>query len=63
VAAGGLKLIKGFVPTIGSTFAILTGSAVSGKFATVNGLKINSSEHFEITYTGTAVTLKVVSGP
>jgi hypothetical protein len=58
-----IKLIKGFVPTIGSTFTIVTGSAVSGKFATVNGLKINSSEHFEITYTGTSVTLKVVSGP
>jgi hypothetical protein len=58
-----IKLIKGFIPTIGSTFEILTGSAVNGKFATVNGLHINSSEHFEINYTGTSVTLKVVSGP
>jgi len=58
-----IKLLRGFVPTIGSTFTILSSSAVSGKFATVNGLKINSSEHFEINYAGTAVTLKVVSGP
>lgn len=57
-----IKLIKGFVPKIDSTFTILTGSAVRGKFATVNGLKINSSEHFEINYGGTSVTLKVVSG-
>ncbi len=46
-----IKLIKGFIPTIGSTFEILTGSAVNGKFASVNGLHINSSEHFEINYT------------
>jgi len=58
-----IKRIKGFVPKIGGTFTILTSSAVSGKFATVNGLKINSSEHFDITYMGTSVTLKVVSGP
>ena len=58
-----IKLIKDFIPTIGSTFTILTGSAVSGTFAAVNGLKINSGEHFEIHYGGTSVTLKVVSGP
>src|SRR5712692_4260581 len=58
-----LKLINGFLPAIGNTFIILTGSAVSGTFATVNGLSINSGEHFTVTYHPTNVTLTVVSGP
>jgi hypothetical protein len=58
-----LSLANGFVPTIGSTFPLITGSAVSGQFATVNGTSINSSEHFEVTYSGTTVTATVVSGP
>jgi hypothetical protein len=57
-----IKLINGFIPAIGDTFTILTGSAVTGTFATVNGLSINGSEHFTITYNSTNVTLKVVSG-
>jgi hypothetical protein len=57
-----IKLINGFVPTIGETFTILTGSAVSGTFSKVNGTSINSSEHFDVSYTATAVTLTVVSG-
>jgi hypothetical protein len=55
--------LKGFLPTIGEIFTIITGSAVSGQFATVKGLSINASEHFEINYGGTGVTLQVVSGP
>jgi hypothetical protein len=65
VSVGGtlvIKRIKGFVPAIGNTFNIVTGSAVSGQFATVKGTSINSSEHFEVSYTPTAVTLTVVSG-
>ena len=58
-----LSLDGGFVPTIGSTFTLLTGSAISGKFATVNGTSINSSEHFEVNYSGTTVSVTVVSGP
>ena len=58
-----IKRINGFVPAVGDSFKILTGSAVTGQFATVSGLSINSTEHFDITYTGTAVTLSVVSGP
>ena len=58
-----IKRINSFLPAIGETFTILTGSAVSGLFTTVNGLSINSGEHFEITYTATAVKLTVVSGP
>jgi hypothetical protein len=58
-----VTLINNFVPAIGNTFTILTGSAVSGTFATVNGLSINSGEHFTISYKATSVTLTVVSGP
>jgi hypothetical protein len=57
-----IKRISSFVPAIGDTFKIVTGSAVSGQFATVKGTSINSSEHFEVSYTPTAVTLTVVPG-
>jgi hypothetical protein len=57
-----IRLINGFVPAIGDTFTIITGSVVTGTFTTVNGLSINGSEHFTITYNPTNVTLKVVSG-
>ena len=65
VSLGGtltIKLVNKFVPAVGDSFTILTGSAISGTFATVKGTTINSSEHFEVNYTSTAVTLTVVSG-
>jgi fibronectin-binding autotransporter adhesin len=65
VSLGGtltIKRSKSFTPAIGDTFTILTGSTVSGQFATVNGLSISGSEHFEITYSPSAVTLTVASG-
>ena len=58
-----IQLINGFVPAIGSTFDILNASSVSGVFTTVNGLAINASEHFQVTYNGDRVTLTVVAGP
>ena len=58
-----IGLLNGFVPTVGSTFKILSASSVSGTFATVNGTTINSSEHFTVTYNSNNVTLNVVSGP
>jgi fibronectin-binding autotransporter adhesin len=66
VSLGGdlnIALINGFVPNMGDVFVITTGSAISGKFATVNGLGINSGEHFAIAYNATNVTLTVVTGP
>ena len=57
-----LKRIKGYVPPIGAAFTIVTGSAVTGQFASPI-LSINLKEHFQINYTPTAVTLKVVAGP
>ena len=58
-----ISLINGFVPTVGSTFDIMNFNSESGTFATVNGLSINSNEHFSITYQGKDVLLTVVSGP
>jgi hypothetical protein len=65
VSLGGtlsIKLINGFVPTIGDTFNVVTGSALTGTFSTVKGTSINSSEHFDVAYNPTAVTLTVVAG-
>lgn len=58
-----IKLVNGFVPVVGNTFTIVSGSSVTGTFVTVNGESINSSEHFEVNYASNAVTLEVVSGP
>jgi hypothetical protein len=66
VSLGGIlsiKRINSFVPAIGKSFTILTGSVVNNRFATVNGLSINSGEHFQVDYSSTAVKLVVVSGP
>jgi hypothetical protein len=57
-----IKLINGFVPTLGATFKILNFNSSTGTFGAVNGLAINSTEHFKITYPGTDVLLTVVSG-
>jgi hypothetical protein len=57
-----ISLGAGFTPTVGQTFTILTASSVSDTFATVNGLAINGSEHFTITYHPGSVVLTVVSG-
>jgi hypothetical protein len=56
-----LSLLGGYVPTVGTVFDILTGSSVSGSFATVNGA-INSSEHFSVTCTAGNCDATVVSG-
>jgi hypothetical protein len=58
-----IKRKAGFVPAIGTQFKILTASAVSGQFVTVNGAAINAAEHFAVNYSSNAVTLTVVSGP
>ena len=58
-----IKLIKGFIPAVGSSFTILKGTAVTGTFSTVNGASINSSEHFQVNYNSSDVTLSVVPGP
>ncbi|MGA8492947.1 MAG: hypothetical protein WB711_21170 [Terriglobales bacterium] len=57
-----IKLLNNFVPLIGATFEILTARKLTGTFATVNGTKINDSEHFTVTYNSDNVTLTVVSG-
>jgi hypothetical protein len=67
VSLGGtlsVKLINSFVPVIGDSFMILTGSAGSGQFVTVKGLRlsINSSEHYQVNHSSTAVAPTDVSG-
>jgi hypothetical protein len=57
-----IGLLKNFVPSIGDTFVILTARSVVSEFATVNGTKINNSEHFTVTYNTGNVTLTVVAG-
>jgi hypothetical protein len=57
-----IGLLNKFVPSVGDTFEILTARKVTGTFATVNGTKINDSEHFTVTYNADNVTLNVVSG-
>jgi hypothetical protein len=57
-----IGLLDKFVPAVGDTFEILTAKKVTGTFATVNGTKINDSEHFTVTYNAGNVTLTVVSG-
>jgi fibronectin-binding autotransporter adhesin len=60
---GTLNITLGsFTPTVGETFTILTASSVTDTFSTVNGLAINGSEHFTITYHAGSVVLTVVSG-
>jgi hypothetical protein len=56
-----VKLINGFAPVIGNVFTILTTSARTGTFSTVN-LPTLSGAHFVINYSATSVTLTVVSG-
>ncbi|HWU36456.1 MAG TPA: hypothetical protein VN203_02350, partial [Candidatus Acidoferrum sp.] len=57
-----ISLGTGFTPSLGSTFKILNFSSKTGTFATVNGLSINGTEHFTITYQPTDVLLTVVTG-
>ncbi len=58
-----VSLINGYVPAVGAQFKIMNFTSETGTFGTVNGLSINSSEHFTISYQGTDVLLTVVSGP
>jgi len=59
-----IKLASGYTPAVGTTFDILNASAVSGDFSTINGLAINSGEHFTVTtVNGDEIVLTVVSGP
>jgi autotransporter family porin len=58
-----IGLLNGFVPPLHATFKILTCSARSGQFSTVNGTAINGIEHFVVQYHTSDVTLQVVSGP
>ena len=58
-----ITLASGYTPTVGTTFDILNASSISGSFSTVNGVAINSSEHFTVTeISDDEIELTVVSG-
>jgi hypothetical protein len=57
-----VALASGFTPTLGSTFTVLTASGVAGTFSN-STIAINSTEHFNVSYTSTGVVLTVASGP
>jgi hypothetical protein len=58
-----ITLASGYTPAVGNTFDILNASSISGSFSTINGLAINSSEHFTVTtVSGDEIELTVVSG-
>jgi hypothetical protein len=58
-----ITLASGYTPAIGNTFDILNATSVSGNFSTINGLAINSNEHFTVTtVSGDEIELTVVSG-
>jgi hypothetical protein len=56
-----ISLLNGFVPAPGSSFNFLTAASISGTFATVNGLAINGSESFTLTYGAQTVTLNAIA--
>jgi hypothetical protein len=58
-----IKLANGYVPPIGTTFDILNASSITGDFSTIDGLSINSTEHFTVTtVSGDEIELTVVKG-
>jgi T5SS/PEP-CTERM-associated repeat protein len=57
-----IGLLSGFVPSIGDTFSIINAGSISGTFSKVQGMDINSSEHFTVQYNPTSVVLQVVAG-
>ena len=57
-----VDLLNGFVPQIGNTFDIMNFASESGTFSMVDGLPINSQEHFVLEYNATNLALDVVQG-
>lgn len=53
-----VQTINGFTPSVGNTFVILTGSAITGTFATLSG-----TPGFQVSYTPTQVILTAVDSP
>jgi hypothetical protein len=58
-----ITLAAGYTPKVGNTFDILNASSVSGDFTTIDGLAIDSKEHFTVTVVnGDEIELTVVKG-
>jgi hypothetical protein len=55
-----VRLLDGFVPTLGQSFEIMTFASRTGTFSTVNGLAIDGGLAFEPRYGATNLVLAVV---
>jgi len=53
-----VQTVNGFAPGVGNTFVILTGSVITGTFATLSG-----TPGFQVSYTPTQVILTAVDSP
>lgn len=56
-----IQLLNGYTPAIGSRFYFIDSPSVTGAFAKIDGLAINSNEEFQVLYNPTNVELCVVS--
>jgi fibronectin-binding autotransporter adhesin len=57
-----ISRVNGFTPAIGTQFMIVNAGSLTGTFSTVNGLSINNTEHFVLSFSGTEAILTVVAG-
>jgi hypothetical protein len=58
-----ISLFNGFVPTLGDGFQVLTFGAVTGDFATYNGLDLGGGLSLAPVYDSNSLTLVTTSGP
>ena len=58
-----VNLVDSYVPEIGNTFAIVTGTSITGAFGTITGLVIGNGKQFNVIYNAMDVTLEVIAGP
>jgi hypothetical protein len=58
-----VETAAGFEPASGAGFTVLTGSPVTGTFATATGLQVTPAKRYSVQYTEGAVALVVGDGP
>jgi len=58
-----VNVVDAYVPEIGDTFTIVTGTSITGTFDNVEGLAIGNDKQFQVNYNAMDVTLEVVAAP
>ena len=59
-----IRLLNGFVPTLGETFYVLSSSFLfDNRFADIEGLYFGQGERFDVEYSANGVTLVAVAAP